>query len=38
MLGGGAATGNMFPEGDATTIPEEVDGPPAEEYGVGLAI
>jgi len=37
MLGGGAATGSMFPERDATKIPEEVDGPPAEEYGGGLA-
>jgi len=36
-LGGGAATGSMFPERDATTIPEEVDGSPSEEYGGGLA-
>ena len=36
-LGGGAATGSMLPERDATTIPEEVDGSPAEEYEGGLA-
>jgi len=36
-LGSGAATGSMFPERDATTIPEDVDETPAEEYEDGLA-
>ena len=36
-LGGRAATGSVLPEREATTMDDEVDGPPAEAYGGGTA-